>query len=40
MNESLVQIGLEGDKPTIGAIEVLDYYAFATGEVRYIKSLS
>lgn len=34
MNESLVQLELEGDKPSISKVQVLDYYAFTTAKVN------
>lgn len=39
MNESLVQLELEGDKPSINQVTVLDYYAFTTAKVKFKKEL-
>lgn len=33
MNESLAQVELEGNNPTVNVMDVLDYYAFATAQV-------
>ncbi|CAF0718005.1 unnamed protein product [Brachionus calyciflorus] len=37
MNESLIQVELEGNQPSIDKVEILDYYAFSTAKQGNIK---
>ncbi|RNA10195.1 prolyl 4-hydroxylase subunit alpha-2 [Brachionus plicatilis] len=37
MNESLVQLEIEGDSPSVSLVQVLDYYAFTTAKQGNIK---